>query len=189
MSLIRRCELFITPRETLEGAPLETYLSFLVIIEAQSACNAFPVEIHLENVFKQWQCHPKLVARFKDVGSIFGTMSHFQRNLGSRRYRSFERKGGCSIRRHNAIYRRVTMPGVAWVHFRSCHCLSCSLSKVTFLGGWSDLRGGVTFLSGCHEIATIDPPGLPDCCHSAGYKLGDDFEPFTTTIALFMVFF
>ena len=141
VSLIRRCELFITPRETLEGAPLETYLSFLVIIEAQSACNAFPVEIHLENVFKQWQCHPKLVARFKDVGSIFGTMSHFQRNLGSRRYRSFERKGGCSIRRHNAIYRRVTMPGVAWVHFRSCHCLSCSLSKVTFLGGWSDLRG------------------------------------------------
>ena len=121
--------------------PSETYLSFLVIIEAQSACNAFPVEIHLENVFKQWQCHPKLVARFKDVGSIFGTMSHFQRNLGSRRYRSFERKGGCSIRRHNAIYRRVTMPGVAWLHFRSCHCLSCSLSKVTFLGGWSDLRG------------------------------------------------
>ena len=50
----------------------------------------------------------------------------------------------------------------------------------------------MTFLSGCHEIATIDLPGLPDsqtASHSAGYKLGDDFEPFTTTIALFMVFF
>ena len=91
VSLIRRCELFITPRETLEGAAaVETYLSFLVIIEAQSACNAFPVEIHLENVFKQWQCPPNWL-RGKDVGSIFGTMSHFQRNLGSRRYRSFER--------------------------------------------------------------------------------------------------
>ena len=30
--------------------------------------------------------------------------------------------------------------------------------------------------------------GSQTACHSAGYKLGDDFEPFTTTIALFMVF-
>ena len=83
MSLIRRCELFITPRETLEGADaVETYLSFLVIIEAQTACNAFLVEIYLENVFKQWQ-RIKLASAVEDVGSLYGTISHFGGIFGS----------------------------------------------------------------------------------------------------------
>ena len=49
------------------------YLSFLVIIEAQTACNAFLVEIYLENVFKQWQ-RLKLASAVKDVGSLYGTV-------------------------------------------------------------------------------------------------------------------
>ena len=58
------------------------YLSFLVIIEAQTACNAFLVEIYLENVFKQWQ-RLKLASAVEDVGSLYGTISHFGGIFGS----------------------------------------------------------------------------------------------------------
>ena len=52
------------------------YLSFLVIIEAQTACNAFLVEIYLENVFKQWQ-RLKLLKVLAPYMADIGTISHF----------------------------------------------------------------------------------------------------------------